>query len=473
MNKPIKNIIKNISYAFSSNLISMLISTVSILILPKYIGIREYGIWQLYLFYLSYIGFFHFGWLDGIYLRYGGISYKEIDTRKFSGQYYAFFILECIISITIFLFMCKYVKNMTFQHDVVKMICVVGVIVLLTAFSNFILQITNQIATYAFCNILGQIAFLIGIIFYLLEGSKDYHKLLYINLISNLLMFVLSGYAIKEILYPHFYSLKTIFREIYANISVGIKLLIANISSMLILGIIRFGISQAWDIETFGKISLILSISNFLMVFINSASIALFPVLKKINNEILPKIFIIFIDSMTIILLGFLLLSYPLYCILYNWLPQYTDALNYIFILFPICLFEGKMGLLISTYMKTLRQEKAMMIINLLSVVFSFILTAFNVYFHNLNMMILSISIIVAFRCIISELYVSNSLNLIIKHDIYAEIVMVIIFIIFNYIVRGFIGWLIYLGIYVIYLVSIKGKLIFLKDNLISLIVDK
>ena len=44
----------------------------------------------------------------------------------------------------------------------------------------------------------------------------------------------------------------------------------ANIASMLIIGVVRFGIERSWDVETFGKVSLTLSASNLMMLFINA-----------------------------------------------------------------------------------------------------------------------------------------------------------------------------------------------------------
>lgn len=53
MNEKIKKILINSGYLVSSNLMSMLVSILVVLILPKIIGIRSYGYWQLYLFYVS------------------------------------------------------------------------------------------------------------------------------------------------------------------------------------------------------------------------------------------------------------------------------------------------------------------------------------------------------------------------------------------------------------------------------------
>ena len=46
-----------------------------IFVLPRYLSLYDYGTWQLFLFYFSYVGFLHFGWEDGIYLRYAGFNY--------------------------------------------------------------------------------------------------------------------------------------------------------------------------------------------------------------------------------------------------------------------------------------------------------------------------------------------------------------------------------------------------------------
>ena len=50
---------------------------------------------------------------------------------------------------------------------------------------------------------------------------------------------------------------------------------------------------------------------------------------------------------------------YPLQEILLLWIPKYADSLIYMAILFPICIFESKMALLISTYLKSVKKRKS------------------------------------------------------------------------------------------------------------------
>ncbi|HFR3408373.1 TPA: hypothetical protein ACHU7V_001771, partial [Streptococcus suis] len=112
MNKEkIFNILKNFGYVISSNLLTLIVSSVVILILPKVIGVNEYGYWQLYTFYLTYIGFFHFGWCDGIYLKFGGENYSDLDKKYFASQVSSFIIFQSIISLLSIIASLLFSKN--------------------------------------------------------------------------------------------------------------------------------------------------------------------------------------------------------------------------------------------------------------------------------------------------------------------------------------------------------------------------
>ena len=81
---------RNVSYSVVANLVSFLVSVTVILLVPKAIGVVEYGYFQLFLFFISYVGFFHFGWCDGVILRYAGAEWDKLDRAKFSGQIHLF-----------------------------------------------------------------------------------------------------------------------------------------------------------------------------------------------------------------------------------------------------------------------------------------------------------------------------------------------------------------------------------------------
>lgn len=113
------------------------------------------------------------------------------------------------------------------------------------------------------------------------------------------------------------------------------------------------------------------------MVFINSVGIVMFPILRRISTEKLELLYGSIRNVLMVPLLFLLIFYYPMKIIL-SWLPQYAESLEYMALLFPMIIFESKTALLINTYLKTLRQEKKMLFINILTVAMSGIYYLFN-----------------------------------------------------------------------------------------------
>ena len=142
------------------------------MIVPKLVGVEEYGYWQLYLFYVTYVGFLHFGWNDGIYLRYGGEEYVKLDKRLFFSQFYMLVITQIIIAGIIFF------ATQTFIADAnrVFILQTTGICLLLTNVRHmllFILQATNRIKEYAQVTMIGRVLYFSIIILFLLMGIRN------------------------------------------------------------------------------------------------------------------------------------------------------------------------------------------------------------------------------------------------------------------------------------------------------------
>ena len=125
---------------------------------------------------------------------------------------------------------------------------------------------------------------------------------------------------------------------------------------------------------------------------------------------------------------------YPLYFALELWLPNYSDCLLYMSLLFPICVFESKVGLLSNSLLKITRKEDVIFKINLVVMVLSIFFTYLNVMiFHNLNYTVFSIVCLYALRCIMSEMYISNFLDIKLLNDIIIELAIIIIYMIMSW----------------------------------------
>lgn len=457
MNSRFINILKNFSYTLISNLISLLVSTLVILIVPKLIGVEDYGYWQLYLFYASYVGFMHFGWNDGIYLRYGGEEYNHLNKRLFFSQFHMLTTLQIIIAIIISVATLLFVTN-TDRVFIFLMVALCLIITNIRWMLIYTLQATNRIKEYAHITIIGRVLYICIIITCLLSGLRDYKLMILADIVGRFISLSYASYCCRDIVFRKISTFYFSVKETLENITVGVKLMFATIASMLIIGVVRFGIELSWDVSTFGKVSLTLSASNLMMLFINAVGVIIFPILRRTNKQNLPNIYATMRDFLMVMLLGVLIIYYPLKEILSSWLPRYADSLTYMALLFPICVYEGKMALLINTYLKTLRKESLMLKINLISLGLSVITTiVFSTFIRDLNLLIVSIVFLLGFRCILAEILLSKILKISLHKDIILELSMTIMFIFTGWFIDSWNTVLLYGLGYVLYLL-IKRK---------------
>lgn len=470
MNKGVISFIKNFSYTLVSNVLSMVVSTLVVLLVPRLIGGEEYGYWQLYLFYSSYVGFLHFGWIDGIYLRYGGKEYKDLDKRLFFSQFYMLAILQTIIAVVIIILSIALLKDnnriYVFQATAICLLFTNVRYMLL-----YILQCTNRIKEFAQNTILDRALYCCLIVVFLIFGAREYKLMIVADLGSKLISLINAMYYCKDIVFNKFSKFYFDYKETIENINVGIKLMFANIASMLIIGIVRFGIERSWDVAIFGKVSLTLNISNLMMLFINAVGIILFPILRRVDEDKLSNIYIYMRDCLMAVMLGALVVYYPLRVALSMWLPNYADTLIYMALLFPISVYEGKMALLINTYLKTMRLEKMMLKINVVSMILSLVFALMTTQiFKNLPLAILSIVILLAFRSVFAEAYLSKLLHISILKDVALELGLTVTFILAGWFVDSWHSVLVYGLAFVIYVSIKKTDLLYTIGNVRSLV---
>lgn len=460
MNTKLTSAIKNFAYSFSSNIISIFINFIVLLILPKVLSVASYGYYQLYMFYSGYIGFFHFGWCDGIYLRYGGKRYKELDYSVFSFQFWALLLFEVLISSVLIIGTFLFVSE-TDKVFILSITILTILIVLPKTMLTYILQSTNRIKNYALVTISERVIFLSLMILLLIFQQHSYKLILLADVVGKTISLMLSIFYCRKIVTAKVCKFYLGIREAWENLKVGSKLMVANIAGTLILGVVRFAIEDNWSIEVFGKISLSITLSNMLMLFVGSVSVVLFPMLRRMENDRIKYLYAMMRNSLMIFLLGMLLLYFPVYYIISNWLPAYSDSLVYMAILFPVCIYDSKMIMLVNTYLKTLRKEKDLLVINLFTLSLSAVLTYINVIIlHNLDLTVISIVILFAFRCIISELILSRYMDIKVKKDIYLELILTIVFIFSSWFIGGIDAFIIYLFAYLAYMLLKKNEII-------------
>lgn len=450
---------KNISYTFISNIIGLLVSTVLVIVVPRYISVEKYGFWQLYIFYSSYTNYLSLGLTDGIYLRNAGKNYNSLNMESLKSQFLILTFFNFLITI-IYAVASLFIFDYSFKHIIIFFSLISALVVVPRSLFTFVLQATNRIKEYSFITLSERLIYFLLVCILLLNNVENVELLILSDIFAKIVTYIYIFYICKEIIFAKTINVKATFINAVENINIGSKLLIANLSSMLIIGILRFTIERIWNIETFGKVSLTLSISNMLMIFINSVGIVLLPIIKNLDISRMKNLYKSLRLLLTSVLFVLMLMYFPMSEIIKLILPKYNDSIRFIALLFPMCIFEGKMAMLINTYMKALRLEMRLMKYNMLAVLFScFLSIIFGYLLKNLNLTVLSIVISLMFKCFLSENYLVKQLELNLRLDLVIDIVMTGIFILIAWFVPIFLGFIMYMFIISIYLFAFKNKI--------------
>jgi O-antigen/teichoic acid export membrane protein len=282
---------------------------------------------------------------------------------------------------------------------------------------------------------------------------------IFFYILSKFISTIFLLYKARKIIAAKSVTIKDAIKEVITDISIGIKLLLANIASLLIVGIGRLIIDDIWGVEMFGKLSFSLSLTNFFLLFVGQVSMVLFPALRRIDLKTQNRVYEL-IREMLSIFLPFVLVGYiPVKIFISLWLPAYVESVKYLALLLPICVFDAKMQILCNTYYKVLRKEKILLSVNVLAMMISVILcTIGGYYIKNVVAITVSMVIAIAFRSLISEIYLANLLGRKIIKKVISEVILVLFFMYTAWILDEWVSFVLYIIAYLIYiLINIKG----------------
>lgn len=424
-----RQIKRNVIISIFVQTISLLVGFVLNLVLPKFISELQYAHWQTYVLYVGYVGILHFGLLDGIVLRYSQYDYDELDKPLIRSQFKILLFITAtlsLLSIGIFSIIADGINKYIFVY------VALGIVTKnLFTYTSYTFQITNRIRKYAILIVSHKLFYGLAVIVLLLNQVGSFHLYCLADLCGDLFA-CLIGYFSNR----HLYFGKTIpffetIQEFWCNTSAGIKLLVANWSSILLLGSSKMLVQWHCDKILFAKYSFAFSLSNLILAFVAAVSVVFFPSLKRIEPNRMPQVYNNVRRILSPMLFVSLLLYFPGNVILSMWLPQYSESLVFLGIMLPIVVYTSKVTLLTNNYLKAYRKEQTMLQINVISVIISFLLFVIAIYvFESIILLLVLVVIAAMLRSIVSEVAVMRLIDLNFLRDFFVEAVVTIGFIV-------------------------------------------
>jgi O-antigen/teichoic acid export membrane protein len=446
----VRQVKKSILLSVGAQVVSLLVSVLLNLIVPKYISEYQYAYWQTYLLYISYVGILHFGLLDGIVLRYSQYDYDELEKPRIRSQFIVLLVVTSCITIISMLIANIFYNGIA--RDIIILVAIGIITRNLFTYTSYTFQITNRISKYALLIISQRVLFGIGVGALLILGVRDYYWFCIVDLCCDAFGCLLGARFNRGLYFGKLIGFKQVIKETWSNVSSGILLLVANWSSMLLVGSAKMIIQWRWDQLVFGKISFAFSLSNLFLTFVTAISVVLFPSLKRMRVEELPSVYRGIRNAVSPILLFTMILYFPGCWILEKWIPVYQPSLVYLGILLPIIIYTSNVSLLTNNYLKAYRKEKSMFFVNLISIGIAFLLYTLCAYvLESVTMVLLSVVFVIMLRSILSEIVVMKLISSYFYTDFIIEGVMTVIFILCARMFSLQTGCLIYICALIIY----------------------
>lgn len=443
----------NALVAFSAQGISLAVSFVMSLLVPKVLGVASYGYWQLFVFYVSYSGFFHFGLNDGVYLVEGGKTRKEIDKVVVNSQFRVAVWMQIVIGIAT----CLLSVAMALEEERVFIIFAFSlytVISNLQLYLGYVFQAMNETKLFSFSTILDRFIFLVPLLACIALCVSDFKPFVILYCFSRFCAFIYCCWHARDFLKAGTFGCGKSVRLAFSSIKVGFGLMLANVANILILGIARASVDCAWGIEAFGNVSFSLSMVNFFTSFVSQASMVLFPALRQGSEDERRAFYQGIRDAMEIFFPGIYLLYFPIVALLSAWLPQYAASMGYFALLLPVCVFNTKMDICCTTYFKVLRKERLLLAVNLATVAGSGFFSLIGVYcLVSIEAVLIGAVACVVLRSLWSERYLNKRLHAHPMHSPLQEVALTVVFIVLALCAPTSIAILGYLVLYIGFLI--------------------
>lgn len=313
----------NIIRILSANFLTMISGIVIGFIIPAVLSIEAYSYVKTYMFYISYIGFLHFGFIDGMYIKYGGNNPEDINKSEFKSEHKVFMFMQLIVAL---IFTITGILN----KDIIIVLMGLSIIPINTlSFHKLFYQATGQFKDYAQVSYLYTSIYLVlNIILALVFRSENYIYYCLINLVSNGIV-----YIILEIkFYKDTIGIKAKYdKKVWDNVKVGFFVLLGNLSVLLFYAIDRWFIKIFLSVNDFAYYSFAVSMLGIINLLVNAISITFYNYLSKgENKEKIKEMKNLFLLLGGIASLGYFVLA----AIVSIFLKKYIPALSIIAISF-------------------------------------------------------------------------------------------------------------------------------------------
>ncbi|KYD29151.1 oligosaccharide flippase family protein [Geobacillus sp. FSL W8-0032] len=327
------------------------------LVVPKYLGVVEFGYFKLFGFYLGLVGLAHLGFADGILVRYGHYDYESLPKARFRTFFLFLFLTQVVVTGIIIGLLAFFVTNI--DKEVIYIMVAINIIfVNIATFFSFISQITKRFRVFAANTILQHLLNMVIIFILIMLGVESYFYYILAQSIVNLLILIRYIIQFRDIVIGKRERLSIVKNEIAHNYRIGFFLLIGNFMGIIILGIDRIFIDHFLSVEEFSYYSFAVSLLGLVFTIINSISSYLYPYIARDRDQLNAQKYKLFSSICVLITSYSLCTFFVIKFIILNYLEDYTDSIIIAAVLYPTVILRSIINIVGVNFYKGLQLIK-------------------------------------------------------------------------------------------------------------------
>lgn len=371
-----KKLIFNVLNLVVSNVIALMISILSAFITPLVLGHAQYGYYKIFSLYVSYVPLLHMGFIDGLLALNAGKSLRKISFSKFR-TYTTFFIFFELILSSIMVFFSLFLANSLYSKEILISLTIYSFIFNMVTYFQFFSRCIMNFSQFSMLtriqSYINLIYLVIALIIYKLSIIKlgfEYY-LFCINL-TTFIILIIYIYEYRFIIFGRRNHFKNEIKNILNMFQTGFIITISYQVSLFIFNADNQFISMFFKINKYAEYAFAYSMAALLITFFQAVSSVMLPYMKKSGEDQVLKKHSDNLSIICIITFTIILSYYPIFIIVYNFMPSYVESLKYLNIVFPgvgiNCIIQSY---LFNNYILQ-KKIKSFLVISLFNLIFDF-----------------------------------------------------------------------------------------------------
>lgn len=300
-------------------------------VLPKELSVESYATIKTFQLYVSYAGLFHFGFVDGMYLKYGGKNVKDIRGEDLKTN------LSTLRFFEIFVTLICTIVALFLRREVLAFFALSILPLNLANYFKQLYQATGEFSLYGkIMNANTILIFFANMMWIYLIKTDNAQCFLLSNVIVYFIVWIALELNCRKLVAGEHRGTSFSLNELINNIKGGILLTVGNLSSVVLTSMDRWFVKALMTTLAFAQYSFAVSMENFMNVAVTPVTTTLYNYFCKATDEVKVRKARNYVMIFAALIVS---CAFPARFILEVYLTKYIDSAKVMFLLFAAQIF--------------------------------------------------------------------------------------------------------------------------------------